>query len=314
MEVRAILDPGSQTSYVTTRLREKLSLRRMRSECMIIKTFGSDKEDRKTCDVVELGILTRSGTPQRLSVVVVPHICDPVHTQPISAAKEMYEHVSGLDLADSGEATGKLEIDVLIGSDQYWGLVTGRVTKGSGGPTAIETLFGWVLSGPVERVAPEETIVSFVSTHSTHTLRVDAVDEEESLETGLRRFWELESLGILKNERSVQESFTQQIAMNEGRYEVRLPWKESHSPLPDNYDLCRKRLARLLQKLNQDPKLLHEYDTVIRDQLHRGIVEVVPESAEPVDGRVHYTFHTTLWSAQISKLRNCGWYMMPQPR
>ena len=191
---------------MTTRLREKLSLRRMRSECMIIKTFGSDKEDKKMCDVVELGILTRSGTPQRLSVAVVPHICDHVHTQPISAAKEVYEHISGLDLADSGEATSKLEIDVLIGSDQYWGLVTGRV--GSGGPTAIETLFGWVLSGPVERVAPEETIVSFVSTHSTHTLRVDAVDEEESLETGLRRFWELESLRILKNERSVQESFT----------------------------------------------------------------------------------------------------------
>lgn len=127
LEVRAILDPGSQRSYVTTHVREKLSLRRIRSESMIIKTFGSDKEDKRTCDVVELGILTKLGTPQRLTVVVVPHICDPVHAQPISAAKQMYKHISGLDLADSAEATGKLEIDVLIGSDQYWGLVTGRV-------------------------------------------------------------------------------------------------------------------------------------------------------------------------------------------
>ena len=80
---------------------------------------------------------------------------------------------------------------------------------------------------------------------------------------------------------------------------------ERSSPLPDNYDLCRKRLARLLQKLNQDPKFLHEYDTVIRDQLHRGIVEVVPESAEPVDGRVHYLPHHAVvrTDKQTTKLR-----------
>lgn len=148
-------------------------------------------------------------------------------------------------------------------------------------------------------------MVSFVTTHSTHSLRVDAVTEDENLEAGLRRFWELESLGILKNEKSVHESFTQQISMKEGRYEVHLPWKESHSPLPDNYDLCRKRLAKLLQKLNQNPELLHKYDAVIQDQLHRGIVEVIPDPADSVDGRVHYLPHHAVvrTDKQTTKLR-----------
>ena len=137
-------------------------------------------------------------------------------------------------------------------------------------------------------------MVSFVTMHPTHSLRVDAVSEYESLEVGLRRFWELESLGILKNEKSIHESFTQQISMKGGRYEVHLPWKESHSPLPDNYDLCRKRLTRLLQKLSQSPELLHEYDTVIRDQLRRGIVEVVTDRVHPTEGRVHYLPHYTV--------------------
>ena len=167
------------------------------------------------CKVVELGILTKSGAPQCLTLIVVPHICDPVCTQPISAAKQRYEHLSGLDLADSAEVDGRLEIDVLIGSDQYWGLVTGRVTKGATGPTAIETSLGWILSGPVEGVAQEEMVVSFVTAHSTHSLRVGAVSEEESLEVGLRRFWDLESLGILKDDKSVHESFTTDL--HEGR-------------------------------------------------------------------------------------------------
>ena len=41
-------------------------------------------------------------------------------------------------------------IDILIGSDQYWQLVTGEVVKSKSGPTAMNTKLGWVLSGPVE--------------------------------------------------------------------------------------------------------------------------------------------------------------------
>ena len=58
LEVRAILDLGSQRSYVTARVREAIDMRKVRSESMIIKTFGSDKEDKRTCDVVELGVVT----------------------------------------------------------------------------------------------------------------------------------------------------------------------------------------------------------------------------------------------------------------
>ena len=43
----------------------------------------------------------------------------------------------------------KLEVDMLIGADHYWDLVTGAVYKNKGGPTAIQTRLGWVLSGPI---------------------------------------------------------------------------------------------------------------------------------------------------------------------
>ena len=262
-------------------------MRKVRSESMIIKTFGSDKEDKRTCDVVELGIVTKNGEPVTLSAVVIPHICDPVRMQPISSFRNAYEHLSGLELADSGGITGELEIDILIGSDHYWRLVTGRVLRGVSGPTAVETRLGWVLSGPVEEAPPETMMINFVATHTTHSLRVDTFTEQESLDAGLRRFWELDSLGILKN---VYEKFTQQISLKQGRYEVHLPWKESHPPLPDNYELCRKRLDGLLKRLRQNPERLLQYDAVIRDQLRQGVVEVVANPTQ-CEGRVHYLPH-----------------------
>ena len=51
-------------------------------------------------------------------------------------------------MADSGDVSDTLEVDVLIGSDFYWNLVTGRVIRGKSGPMAIHTRVGWILSGP----------------------------------------------------------------------------------------------------------------------------------------------------------------------
>ena len=96
-------------------------MRKVLSESMIIKTFGSVGEKEETCDIVELGIVTKNCEPLTLSAVVVPHICDPVRMQLISSFKNAYEHLSGLELADLGSVAGELEIDVLIGSD-YWSL------------------------------------------------------------------------------------------------------------------------------------------------------------------------------------------------
>ena len=40
-------------------------------------------------------------------------------------------------------------VDILIGSDYYLVAVIGDVTHGKGGPVAVRSKFGWLLSGPV---------------------------------------------------------------------------------------------------------------------------------------------------------------------
>ena len=87
------------------------------------------------------------------------------------------------------------------------------------------------------------------------------------------------------------DSFTQQIKFTEGRYQVRLPWKPTHRPLPDNLELCEKRLAGLLKKLKTTPQLLVEYDKVIKDQLEKGVVEIAPAQESLNHDEVHYLPH-----------------------
>ena len=154
------------------------------------------------------------------------------------------------------------------------------------GPIAVETLFGWVLSGPTQGVQ-EETVVNL---SSTHQLCVDLVPDYGTLDAELKQFWELESLGILPDEHPVRRKFSQQISFKDGRYEVHLPWKESHPILQDNYDLCHKRLNGLLQRLRQDPEQLKQYDSVIREQLDKGVIELVTNPANS-NGKVHYLPH-----------------------
>ena len=71
---------------------------------------------------------------------------------------------------------------------------------------------------------------------------------------------------------------------------MELPWKEAHPPLPDNYNLCVTRLCGLLKRLKHDPDVLYEYDSIIKDQLRQGIVEIVDQSDNDAK-RIHYLPH-----------------------
>ena len=73
-----------------------------------------------------------------------------------------FSHLAGLTLADDCE--GEADIDILVGADQYWNFVTGRLIRGDSGPMVIHTKLGWVLSGLVHYQAPSSATVNLTST------------------------------------------------------------------------------------------------------------------------------------------------------
>ena len=158
---------------------------------------------------------------------------------------------------------------------------------------AIHTRLGWVLSGPVEDSARDSDLsVNLVS--GTNVLRCASEPtqpENNDLIGELKRFWDLESLGISSSEQSVYSQFINTISFRHGRYEVRQPWKDTHPILPDNYETSLKRLKNLLNRLKEEPNVLLEYNAVIREQIKNGVVEEVSEPETGEVGRVHYLPH-----------------------
>ena len=284
---RAIMDSGSQRTYITRRLRDELNLPAVASESLQIKTFGNATDYESSYDTVQLSLKTKDYGTLNIAALVVPTICHPLTSQPINYSQDHYTHLKGLKLADTAGASDKLEVDILIGSDAYWSLVTGKIIRGRNGPIAIQTKVGWVLSGLTK---PQETAVNLPLT-PTHVLKIDACALEPSLDDRLKQFWDLESLGISKDETSVYDKFVQQIRFDGQRYEVSLPWKEHHPSLPDHLDLCHKRLTGLIKRLKQNPQLLEEYNAIIQDQLNQGIVEVLTQPEREVSHQVHYLPH-----------------------
>ena len=198
---RAVMDSGSQRTYVTNRLREQLNLRVMRKESLQIKTFGATELQDISCNVIELGVRVEGDDIMKFSALVVPSICNPLASQPINYSRQSCDHLVGLELADSAEMSDVIEIDVLIGSDMYWDFVSGEVIRGDCGPTAIHTKVGLMLLGPTK---PLGVSVNLTLT-SALTLKVDDLchSEEPTLEGSLKWFWDLESLSIVREEDSL---------------------------------------------------------------------------------------------------------------
>ena len=80
-----------------------------------------------------------------------------------------HSRISNLELADHCGSTGQNQIDILIGSDFYWSLVTEEIVRIDKGLVAVCSELGWLLSGPVESCVPNEPtlVVSYFSETST---------------------------------------------------------------------------------------------------------------------------------------------------
>ena len=240
LEVHLILDGGSQKSYISERARDLLDLEATEEQSLSIATFGSNKGSMKVCPIVNFGMCLKGHSFMSLSLYVIPTICEPLVGQPITACVKQYPHLLGLELADSSSPESSMPVDLLIGD--YWQLVTGNIQRGA--PIAVHTKLGWVLSGPFSHDEPGQCAMNLSVTHVLHSESHSI--EPCSLNDQLQAFWELESLGIQDEEKTLYDEFAGTVKFENGRYKVPLPWREFHDPLPDNYSMSLSRLQGLL--------------------------------------------------------------------
>ena len=142
MRIEASFDGGSQRSYVSKRVQNILSPEIINKEKIKINTFHSNNSKKEIRDYVELSMKTEK-INKSIKVFCISLICLSLKNQPLKFAQQTYPHLKNLDFADSSRI-GSREIDILTGSDHLWEIVPGKVKS-----RGINTVFGYVLSGPV---------------------------------------------------------------------------------------------------------------------------------------------------------------------
>ena len=156
--------------YVTEQTKRHLALEPTGRQTLSIATFGASSEQTRVCVTVNVGLCLKGYPPVLLSLYVVPTICDPLASQPIAICIEKTHSLKGLDFADYSDGKSSSHVDILIGSDYYWELVTGSVCRSEKGPTAVHTKLGWVLSGPMFEGYRAQSSTNLIT---THVLQVD---------------------------------------------------------------------------------------------------------------------------------------------
>ena len=223
--VRLLLDNGSQLSYITTSLRSRLKLKPVCQDRLALNTFGSDSFIARVCDVVNL-TLQRSGFNERLEIVAhtSPVICSNL---PVPVNVNTYTNLQGFNLADNGNLPHNA-IDILIGSDSYWQVVAGDMVNGDCGPVAMNSIFGWLLFGPVSHplALTEPSTHLYVVGKDQCTSKCTQID---CLVQMLKSFWDNESVGICDATAGEQSiPFLPEIQFDGIKYEIKLPWKENY--------------------------------------------------------------------------------------
>lgn len=145
--LRALIDPGSQSTLITEAAAQSLLLPRETSK-ICVRGLGSSTVGCTNGKVsLKLSSLYDPKSSLDISAHVLPQISDILPSQHISVG-DSWSHLMQIPLADP--AFNKPNpIDILIGSDIFGDLIQDGLIKGQkGAPVAQKTMFGWVLSGP----------------------------------------------------------------------------------------------------------------------------------------------------------------------
>lgn len=280
--VRVILDNGSQRSYITKQLANRLRLDENYSETLNISTFNSTTPLEVDTKVVTFKLQLNDNTFFEVSTNTVPKITNRFHVEFPSEIKTIASQHE-LKLADDGRDS---DIDVLLGMDYYFHLVTEKRIQATDGLFLVQSKFGWLVGGRYDN-----TCLLIQETPCLLTIETPSV----------KHLWELETIGItnIKDDKAEEEAlktFYKNVTYENREYTVAWPWRDYPPNLESNYGLALGRLKTLLKRLPKN--LLIEYDGIIKNQAQQKIIEKVKED-EPT-GICHYLPHHPILTPEKS--------------
>jgi hypothetical protein len=274
--VRILIDSGSECTFIEESVAQSLKLPVLGKESLTVSTFGGGSRT-SAVRVYHVTLQTSTNPPKRISF-------EAYGTKSISGKSPnsvtldelaVYQHLKGLQFADVSVNGTATRVSLLLGSDVFDRVFTSDANKTGkvGEPYATNSIFGWILSGPV--ASPQPSAVRTVNLISCGT--------DEECETSLSDYFKLESYGV-EEDLAVPEVDSDPAVLHYrahvkhvgDRYEVALPWKQEKPPLENNLRQAQKRFHQLLNRLDRQPHVGELYNSAMDTMQKLGFVEPAP--------------------------------------
>ena len=182
------------------------------------------------------------------------------------------------------------EVSLLIGSDVPQALEPLEIRRGQRGePYATRTALGWVVNGPIGRTGSAPHSASFINADVQLNAQFEKFCNMEFNDSAFSS-----KTSMSQEDRRALDVMNESIKLEEGHYEMALPWRQHPPELPNNKSLAEHRLKLLKRRLTKDPLLHGKYTEFVADLLRKGYAK-----------RVHTT--------QLEQLSTPVWYLPHHP-
>lgn len=285
--VRALLDAGSQISVISAKAFKRLDLPFQATNLRILGVNGDAHMINKAATI---HIESNQGSAKFAIVAAVHQKLQQRHPF-MSTSVDEWKIPGNCTLADP-EFNKTRSIELILGADVFYKLLEGdRVSLGTNRPDLIKTTLGWVVAGPMD--AP---LINKACTLNFFTASADSTDYPVELEW-MKRCWELEKQPEVKlwgpEELDCERHFQSTVTFNEGRYTVRLPFKQPTNLLGNSRQSAMSRLLGTERKMAHDDNYRTMYTAFMEEYERLGhMTEVKPPRA---DEPHNYLSHFGVW-------------------
>lgn len=264
----ALLDSGSQRCFITKSFCKLINVPMLHSTYEVRGVGDSVLQCSETCSI-EIKSRVDNTFKTRITCFVLSQITS---TMPaLCQVSAQFCIPDNIMLADPQFFESKT-VDILIGADRFWDLLGEGKIRLPNGPYLQNTKLGWIISGTIS---------------DTRSARRIHCNISSSLDSQLRLFWEVEELPKARDartqeERACEDHFIRTTTRNgEGRFCVRIPFKESPDVLGESYTQAERRFIALEKRLQRSPEYKLLYTQFMAEYLDLGHMSPVSSYERP---------------------------------
>ena len=296
LEVRALIDPCAERSFISERIVQSLSLENHKVSQDVCFLGGKSRITVKKEAKLIISSKLQSDFRLVYHALILTELTRVLLANRITHCS--WSHIDKLTLADPA-FTRPQKVDCVLEADIYSETMLPSLKKGpKNTPVAQNTVFGWILTG-----ATGAPVNKSEASNAFH------VTVDTSLSKQLQRFWEAEevpwdSQSFSPDDQYCEEYFKSTISRSsDGRLIVLLPFTQSinaHS-FPEPRDIAVACLLRSERRRLRNPtmdiaycKFMKDYEDL--DHMERIEVSDLPESAV-------YLTHHAVFRKESNKIR-----------